>query len=492
MPKILMAAFAAAIFCVSVQAQENSGTSDITADISTDASVNTENSSDSLSGSDSENSGSDLFGDIGDLFDNASDSDETVVTDKQESGSDTTFSLASLSIPLKMSGDISAELGVAAINSDGETSGSAYFDLVNYLYFTTRPDKYMAVKGSLKTSLIDSSEADVENQNQYFYLYELYFDYIMADKVYITAGKKKTVWGNIRLFSNDDDFEDDEDALYTNALYDSRYNISGIIRIPFGLSTLTILTMYRGGSDEPSHRELSYAGNAEAIVFGTSLNFFARVFPSRYGELSKYYNLPIVGAEAKRTVFGTDLYAQLIGRVNSNSTLREFWKSDLYKKSAFERFVFTGGFYKLFTDFFPYFGINAEYQAVYYPNDVVHYEYNGTSYKYLDDLEDAGFSGGSEDLEKITVTDKESGDFEQRLIVDVGLAKLGKERNLKVGVQWYHNITEKSGYIKPAFIASRIVPHCDWRIGLKWEYWKDQEYFGKFTLGSYLKFSLGY
>ena len=472
MPKILMAAFLAAIFCVSVQAQE-------TADISD----NTEISSDSLSNSDSENSGSDLFGDLGDLFDNASDSEETVVTDRQESGSDTTFSLASLSIPLKMSGDISAELGAAAINSDGETSGSAYFDLVNYLYFTTRPDKYMAVKGSLKTSLIDSEEADVENQNQYFYLYELYFDYIMADKVYITAGKKKTVWGNIRLFSNDDDFEDDEDALYTNALYDSRYNISGIIRIPFGLSTLTLLTMYRGGSDEPSHRELSYAGSAEAIIFGTSLNFFARVFPSRYGELSKYYNLPIVGAEAKRTVFGTDLYAQLIGRVNSNSTLREFWKSDLYKKSAFERFVFTGGFYKLFTDFFPYFGINAEYQAVYYPHDVVHYEYKGTSYKYLDEFD-------SEDYE--TIIDKESGDFEQRLIVDAGLAKLGKERNLKVGVQWYHNITEKSGYIKPAFIASRIVPHCDWRIGLKWEYWKDQEYFGKFTLGSYLKFSLGY
>ena len=143
MPKILMAAFSAAIFCVSVQAQETSEISSTIADIS----ENTENSADSVSNS--ENSGSDLFGDLGDLFDNAKDSEETVVTDKQESGSDTTFSLASLSIPLKMSGDISAELGAAAINSDGETSGSAYFDLVNYLYFTTRPDKYMAVKGSL-------------------------------------------------------------------------------------------------------------------------------------------------------------------------------------------------------------------------------------------------------------------------------------------------------------------------------------------------------
>ncbi len=477
MPKILMAAVTAAIFCVSVSAQE-------TSEISSE-NENGETSEDTFS--DSEDSS--LFDN---MFENASDSEEPVVTDKAESGSDTTFSLASLSIPLKMSGDITAELGAAATNSDGETGGSAYFDLVNYLYFTTRPDKYMAVKGSLKTSLIDSDEAEIENQNQYFYLYELYFDYIMADKIYITAGKKKTVWGNIRLFSNDDDFEDDEDALYTNALYDSRYNISGIIRVPFGLSTFTLLTMYRGGSDEPSHRELSYAASIEAILFGTSLNLFARVFPSRYGELSKYYNLPITGAEAKRTVFGVDLYAQIIGRVNSNSTIREFWKNDLYKSSAFERFVFTGGFYKLFSNFFPYFGINAEYQAVYYPNDVVHYVSGstGTSFKYLDDLESE--SGYDSDKGYTTVTDKEDGDLEQRLVVDFGIAKLGSDRNLKVGVQWYHNITEKSGYIKPAFIASRIVPHCDLRIGLKWQYWEDQEYFGKFTLGSYLKFSLGY
>lgn len=454
------------------------------------------NSSDVSSDSSSDDTSSDSFefsDDFSDLFNDAEDTDEAVVTETESSGTDTTFNVASLKIPLKMSGDLSAELGGAVINEDGATSGTAYFDLLNYLFFTARPDKYMAVKGSLKTSLIDSSEADNESQNKYFYLYELYFDYIMADKVYITAGKKKTVWGNIRLFSNDDDFEDDDDALYTNALYDSRYNISGIIRVPFGPSTITLLTMYRGGDDEPTHRELSYAGSLEAVLFGTSANIFVRTFPSRYGDLKQYYALPIVGAELKRTFFGIDFYAQAIGRVESNKTLRQFWKSDLYKRSAFEKCIFTAGGYKIFTEHFPYFGINAEFQSIYYPSDVVHYEFtkNNTtySYKYLNDLEtDSNYDGNGYE----TKTDHYKGDLQNRLIVDVGLTKLGKDRNLKVGVQWYHNFETKSGYVKPAFVASRIFPHCDWQTGLKWEYNKDQEYFGKITLGTYLKFSLDY
>lgn len=483
-----MAALLAAIFCVPVFSDENSLDmleEEIDSNSGEEFSDSAENSS--LNS----DSSFDFSGEFGDLFENAEDTDEPVVSEKEESGTDTTFNLASLAIPLKMSGDLSAELGAAVINDDGESSGTAYFDLVNYLYFTTRPDKYMAVKGSLKTSLIDSSEAENENQNKYFYLYELYFDYIMADKVYITAGKKKTVWGNIRLFSNDDDFEGDADALYTNALYDSRYNISGIVRVPFGLSTITLLTMYRGGSDEPSHRDLSYAGSLEAVLFGTSINLFGRTFPSRYGALKDRYELPIVGAEIKRTVFGVDIYAQGMGRVVSNKTLRQFWKSDLYKRSAFQKCIFTAGFYKLFTEHFPYFGVNAEFQSIYYPNDVVHYvsNYSGNSFSYLDDLkEESGYNSSGYK----TYIDHERGSLQNRIIVDVGLTKLGGDRNLKLGVQWFHDFENNKGYVKPAFVASRIVPHCDLQSGIKWEYDKDQKYFGKITMGTYLKFSLDY
>lgn len=434
--------------------------------------------------------------DIDDIFNNSEDSETPVITEQTDDKEGSIFNFSS--IPLKMTGDISAEIGLGYINDNFDSSGTGYFDLVNYLYFTTRPDKYMAVKGALKTSMIDSDEADNDgNQNKFFYLYELYFDYIMSDKAYITAGKKKTVWGNIRLFSNDDDFEDDNDALYTNALYDSRYNISGILRIPFGLSTLTFLTMYRGGEDKPSYRDFSYAGSIEAVIFKTSLNVFGRTFPSRTGNLKKYFALPIIGAEVKRTILGIDFYAQGIGRVVSTRTLRKFWESDLYKKTAFQKFIFTGGFYKLFTNRFPYFGINAEFQQIYYPNDVVYYTSKATdsdTFDYLDELkkDERYIHNPDKDYETHVYEGKEAGTTENRFIVDVGLAKLGKDRNIKLGVQWYHNLTDESGYVRPAVIVSRIMPHCDWETGIKWEYEKEQEYYGKFTFGTYLKFGLDY
>lgn len=470
-----MAVSITAIFCVSAFSQESEN-------------------SDSA-----ESSESDDFSeteDIDDFFNSAEDSETPVITEQTDGNEGSIFNFSS--IPLKMTGDISAEIGLGYINDNFDSSGTGYFDLVNYLYFTTRPDEYMAVKGALKTSMIDSDEAEEDgNQNKFFYLYELYFDYIMSDKAYITAGKKKTVWGNIRLFSNDDDFEDDKDALYTNALYDSRYNISGILRIPFGLSTLTFLTMYRGGEDKPSYRDFSYAGNIEAVIFKTSVNIFGRTFPSRTGSQKKYFALPIIGAEVKRTLFGIDFYAQGIGRVVSTRTLRKFWESDLYKKTAFQKFIFTGGFYKLFTNRFPYFGINAEFQQIYYPNDVLYYSYYDKDNKeqkfdYLDELKEDEHYDASKGYETHVYEGKEAGSLENRFIVELGLAKLGKDRNIKVGVQWYHNLTDESGYVRPAVIVSRIMPHCDWETGIKWEYEKEQEHYGKFTFGTYLKFGLDY
>lgn len=450
---------------------------------------------------DVENSNEDLFsenlGDINSLFDDAEDAEKPVINNDKNSDDKTVFNIGSLSIPLKMSGDISAEIGAAYINEDYSSDYSAYFDFYNYLYFTARPDKYMAVKGSFKTAL--PSDGDEESQNHYFYLYELYFDYIMADKIYITAGKKNTVWGNIRLFSDDDNYDDsDDDALYTNALYDSRNKISGIIRVPFGLSTLNFMLLYGGGAidDGISRKDLSYAGSMEFVFFGTSLNFFARLFPSKHGNQSSEYKPPILGAEIKRTLLKTDFYVQALARAESNSTLQKVFKKEFYKKENFSKFVFTGGFYRMFDSFYPNIGINAEFQSIYYP--VNSYKYGDDLYIDTDDLvanlndsDKIKYDSGT-DLKDISSGFNSAGSFYNRFIVDFGLSKLGPDRNMKVGIQWQHSITQKSGYVNPVFVISRVFPHCDWRTGVKWEYWEDQDYFGKITLGTYLKFTLDY
>lgn len=420
---------------------------------------------------------SDSSDSVMDLFSDAEDTETPVVTEEVDTPTDTMFNLASLSIPLKMSGDVTAEIGAAYICEDGTNKGSGYFDLKNYLYFTTRPDKYMALKGALKTSMPNKDEAKKDGQNSYFYLYELYFDYLMANKIYITAGKKKSVWGNVRLFCNEEDDVNknskdyrDDDAFYTNALYDSRYNISGIVNVSFGPAAITVLAMYNGVSGEPSYKDMSFAGKAEIVLFNTFFNIFGRTFPQASEENGLFPPLPIIGAEIKRSVLGFDVYGQAMGRVESVKTLREFYKSHLYHTSSFDKFIFTGGFYRLWTDSFPYFGINAEYQGIYYPID---------KYSVVNIIDNK-----SELIH-------EKGDMVHRFMVDLGFAKLGSDRNIKVGVQWYYNITDEEGYVRPGVIISNVFPHCDWNTGIKYEYGKAYDV-GKFTLGTYLRFSLKY
>ncbi|MCR5124896.1 MAG: hypothetical protein K6B43_06860 [Treponema sp.] len=422
----------------------------------------------------------DISDDIDGLFGEDNDVEGAVTSDSDSASGGTSFSF--LSIPLEMRGELETEVGAAIKWDDHYPNGSAYFNLENYLHFLTRPDKYMALKGSLKTSLPDAEEAENDNQNRYFYLYELYFDYIMANRVYITAGKKKTNWGCVRLFSDDenDDEERDDDALYTNPLCDSRYNISGIVRVPFGSSSVTLLTMYRGtGSlkNPPTYRDLSFAGNLELVFFDTYFNLFGRSFPSSNGTLAKYYRSPLVGMELKKTLFGFDIYAQEQASFVSMKRLRQFWKKELYCSDSIEKLTFTGGFYRFWNSSYPYVGINAEFQSIYYPTDNYEMSYEAD--------ENGDYDWVQGDISH------EAYSFQNRLMVDIGVAKFGYENKFKAGLQWYHDFTNVRGYIKPIFIVSRVFPHCDWKSGFKYEYDKEYDY-GKFTLGTYFQFNLSY
>lgn len=397
-------------------------------------------------GTDSESSEDDPF-DV--IFSNAEDAENPVVTEETENTETYNVSIGTLKIPLEVTGSLAAEFGFAYINEDHSNDGSIYFDFDNAIYFTTRPDKYLALKGTLKTEMPDSGEASSDGQNNFLYLYEMYFDYLMFDRIYITAGKKKITWGNIRLFT-DSDYYSDENALATNILYDSRQHISGMVRIPFGVNTLSFVGMYKGGGTSAASKDMSFAANAELVFLGTSLNLFGRRFPTD----SDY--LPIIGAELKRTLFGVDFYGQELCIVSSGTKLKDLVETKFDDKTAFDKMITTGGFYKLLLDGTPRFGVNAEYQLIYDP-----------------------VPGDSDYF------------FINRFAVNMGLGKLGKEKNINFVFQWNHNITEKSGIVQGGLVLSGILPHCDWRNGGKFEYGDDYEY-GKFTVGSYLHISLNY
>ncbi|MBQ8014032.1 MAG: hypothetical protein IJ257_06535 [Treponema sp.] len=421
--------------------------------------------------------------DFDSFFENAEDTDEAIVTEDVQSGTNYDVKIGSLKIPIEVSGQLNTELGVAYLHDDGANDGTFYFDFKNYIHFVTRPDKYLALRGTLKTTMPkDSSDTEKEQSSHLLYIYEMYFDYLAFDRIYITAGKKKSVWGNIRLFSDyydttenisntdnetvsDTTTDNVNDAQYTNILYDSRNYISGIIKVPFGNHTVTALAMYNDETNITSTRteNMSIAGSAEFVFLGTSLNIFGRRFKLKETEETRTdtTQLPIVGMELKRSILNFDVYGQTLIRIQDGWKTWDFFKSGFEDKSAFNRVISTIGMYRLWSDNAPYFGFNAEFQNIYRPEP-----------------------SGSEHY------------FVNRFALQVGMAKIGPDKNIKPVFQWNHNITDKSGFIKTGVIFGRVMPHCDWRVGMKYEYGKmtseSSSKYTKLTIGTYLSIDLDY
>ena len=406
--------------------------------------------------------------DFSEFFEDATDIEEPVITEESNPTTNYDVTLGNLRFPIEVSGKMNSELGLAYVRKDKEGDAAGYFDFKNYIYFTTRPDKYLALKGTLKSSLPADSNDELEGQSNYLYIYEMYFDYLMIDRIYITAGKKKTVWGNIRLFSDTKEYEGDEDALCTNILYDSRDHISGIVKIPIYNHTFTGLAMYRGGTgnDSPGTKDMSFAGSAEFIFFNTSINFFGRRFPLKDSDIAiqkpELHKNSIIGLELKRTFFGFDIYGQELGKLSEDedASIKKVFTSKFDDMTAFDKIISTGGIYRMWTESTPYFGFNFEFQNIYNP--------------------------APEDSEKF---------FVNRFASYIGIAKLGPNKDISIGIQWNHNITEKTGFIKPGINFSRVLPHCDWRFGAKYEYGYDElvkGYSTKLTVGTYITISMDY
>ena len=136
--------------------------------------------------------------DVDMLFENAEDKENAVITEDVKAGTDYNIQVGSLKFPIEVSGNMLTEFGGAYLRESMKNDATVYFDFKNYIYFTTRPDKYLALKGVLKTSM-PKDDNDTESNNL-LYLYEMYFDYLMFNHVYLTAGKKKVCLGQYPPF----------------------------------------------------------------------------------------------------------------------------------------------------------------------------------------------------------------------------------------------------------------------------------------------------
>ncbi len=370
------------------------------------------------------------------------------------------------SVPLKFSGSLDTSLGfyltrLQKEESSGRISPSAYFDFTNYLNFVAKIDRNLSVRGVTYVYFppVGASNASIK-------LSSLYFDYLVFDRIYITAGKKSTTWGYTRLFSGEDAYslysdknynqltDDEKEAarkkienqgfLYTNVLSDSSSGVSGIVRIPFWTGEISGVVLYKGSDTEPTASSLIGAASVEFTLFHATFNFFGRK------DEGSGKSVPLTaGVEAKRTFWGTDVYAQGIGKLNE-------------EKNDFSKMVFTGGFYRIWDGHDPNFGLNFEIQDSY---------------------------------------NKELGKNSCRTYLDMGLKRLGKNHDMKIALSWQHiiksdNNDEKSGIVKFGFAKSGLFPHATWNNGIEVKYHpKDESYASAIysvRFGSYISISADY
>lgn len=179
----------------------------------------------------------------------------------------------------------------------------------------------------------------------------------------------------------------------------SNFNsVVGEMRFPL-LGSWTFAGSGNASASNIDFKSLKYAAAYENVLLNTNI-----LLCGMYTVGNQAASL-----ELKRTIAGFDVYGQALGRFSSTS---------------FTKGVVTAGFYRLWETDGPDYGINAEYQYVH--------------------------------SEKITEDD------EHKIAIETGIKQMGKKKNLKLGTQWYHNITKCSGYARIAFLTGGIFPHANW------------------------------
>lgn len=381
--------------------------------------------------------------DFDSMFEEASDTQAVINTTKE-----TASATQASTFPLTLSGHLDTEFGAGYVYAyEQENKPNGYFTFNNYIYMNARPTRESTIHGTLGISFPGYTLG----------LNECYFDYIIKNKIYFTAGKKATTWGYTRLFTYASNSTKDYEVggENTNILHDSGSGTTFMFRFPLWTGTITGMGIYTGKSTSPSFGDMRYAGSIEMVIAKVSVNLFCRKETSDAGATLG----PIIGLEAKRTILGADVYGQGICRFDTDSKFKQIFKGTL-NKATIQKLIFTGGFYKWWDAKDPAVGFNIEYQGTY---------------------------SVSSSEETVTETD-----MVHRIAFDGGVKRLGKNHNIKVGMEMSHNISDNSGYLKPGVLISGALPNCDWNSGLKWEYGGSLPKSGKFTFGTYLELVLNY
>lgn len=341
---------------------------------------------------------------------------------------------------VKFSGALNAEAGFGLEVEEKNVELKFGSKFKNDLSFASNADKFISVRGTLR---IQFPKFDIR-------VYQLYIDMLAFKHLYLTIGIKDISWGYTKLFNNNDlkekmvesvidnKKEDNKIKLMTDVLYDSQTNFSVMFQIPIKRVNISALAMYpytdanKISLNNVSWQNLSYAASIEALIWKMSFNLFARTYPISKAENiqeSITIGIPhVFGAEMKASFLGTDVYVQYMMRMS---------EGDLTSKASYDAFIWTGGFYKYWeTKTNRKFGGCIEYQYALLPNAISLVNIHSLRY-------------------------------------NIGATPLGPKRNLRIGVEGYHNFTQKEGEVQLGLMVLNVFPKTNWKNGVKLEYGKD-------------------
>ncbi len=360
---------------------------------------------------------------------------------------------------IKLSGHLTADVGYGAKNEtynpnavststtttttttteEDTFESEGYLDFENYLYFDATPSELFKIHGSFYTAF----KTPYASNSFSFDLKTIYLDYFLFDRIYISAGKKSESWGNTRIFNKSDyygtgGYAKRNGPIYTNILTDSSNHASVQIKIPWTYGNLNFIGMYDYTSKITSKKfkdHMSYAFSSDVVFWHTNINFFTRFYGNNEeGSVKKH---PLFGLEAKKTIFGFDIYAQGIASIKDFSLLNK-------ASEGYDFLVWTGGFYRLWSKSNFEFGINLEYQGVNQAAEIT---------------EGAFIYAPTEQ-------------YTNRLAFEAG-SKFGPNKNHKVGLAWNYNLTEKKGQIALNYKIAGLFPFVQLDNAAVWYYGSD-------------------
>ncbi|MGP1586957.1 MAG: hypothetical protein ACTTHG_01290 [Treponemataceae bacterium] len=333
--------------------------------------------------------------DFDDLF---NDTVDVVVEEKKEAPKP-----ENVSKPITFSGWLKADVGLGfSSKSSDYFNPAAIFSMTNYIYMTARAGESLGIRGSIETKFPSFT----------LNLYELYFEYLLLDKIFIQAGKRNIPWGNLILKEN-------------NLLYDSKNGLSICVSVPIWKLNFTVIGMYQtiwGHSSfnfidysktinekipMPSKENLSFAASIESVLGPLHVNVFGR----KWADADKSAQKPALGMETKLSIKGYDLYNQTV--VHSHFDGSEI--SNCY----LDKITCKTGFMKDWQQ--PRIGFDIEYHYTYYNKDI---------YPSLKDLHEIYFKGLVSRLFKNTS---------------------------KIGLSAVIDITNNTGTITPGYIFYKII-----------------------------------